>query len=215
MKYIYILLFVINANIINAQVDLTVAKDVKNHADTSTNIKQGWTRGASLNVNFNQTKLTNWFAGGDRLSLGLNTMLKANTTYKKNKNLFKANIEAAYGMIKTTSSGGMRKTDDRWVLTSSYNRRAAKSLYITLAAQVKSQFERGYTYTETGSKTLISDFLSPGDIKLGLGMTYQPSKNFSAYLSPVTAKINVKKSNALYSQKIFGVDSFKRYALDL
>lgn len=48
-----------------------------------------------------------------------------------------------------------------------------------------------------------------------MGFTYQPSKIFSAYLSPLTAKINIKNAPIFYNQKIFGVDSFKRVALDV
>jgi hypothetical protein len=216
MRKIYIItLLSIISIVLHAQVDKDVAKDVSSNADKGSAIKEGWTKGASFNMNFNQTTLSNWFAGGDKLSIGLNTLLKANTTYKKGKGLFKANLEAAYGIINTTTSGGVRKTDDRWVITSSFNQKAAKNLYYTLAGQIKSQFTQGFSYSKEGKRTLISDLLSPGDIKLGLGLTYQPNSKFSAYVSPVTAKINVKNADAFYNQKIFGVDSNQRYAFDL
>lgn len=214
-KCILIVFWGLNVMKVVAQVNAGVAKDVISLTAQGSGIAEGWSRGISFNASFNQTTLTNWFAGGDKQSIGLSSQLKAQATYKKGKGLFKANLDAAYGLMKTTSTGNMRKTDDRWVITSSYNRQATKSLYYTLAGQIKSQFSTGRSYAKDGSSTVISDLLSPGDMKLGLGFTYQRGKAFSAYISPVTAKINIKSAPMFYSQKIFGVDSFKRVALDL
>lgn len=91
---------------------------------------------------------------------------------------FKANLDAAYGLMKTTSSGTMRKTDDRWVITSSYNRQASKSLYYTLAGQIKSQFSPGRSYTKEGSSTIISDFLSPEMLSLVWVLPISPARFF-------------------------------------
>lgn len=76
------------SSLIYAQVDRGVAKDVGLLTDKGSGIKEGWTRGISFNASFNQTTLTNWFAGGDKQSIGMSSQLKAQTTYKKRGGLF-------------------------------------------------------------------------------------------------------------------------------
>jgi hypothetical protein len=198
-----------------AQVDKKIAKEVQKEKDDGKEIKDGWTRGASFNVAFNQASLTNWFAGGEKNSMGLSTQIKANANKKKGNNLFKSNVDAAYGLIKTSSNKDIRKTDDRWALTSSFNRKASKYWYYTLAAQVKSQFGDGYTYTDNVRNEVVSTFFAPGDIKLGIGFTYQKTADFSAYLSPLTAKLNLKLDRRFLHRTIFAVDSGKTYSFDL
>jgi hypothetical protein len=197
------------------KVDKTTANNVKDAKDEGKEIKEGWTKGTTINVAFNQASLTNWFAGGERYSMGLNSLVKANANYKKAKYLFKSNLETAYGFISSSSSNGILKTDDRWVLTSSLNRKASEYWYYTLAAQVKSQFSDGYDYKDGVRSSVLSTFFAPGDIKLGVGFTYQKTKEFSAYLSPLTAKINLKLDHRFREQTIFGVDSGKTYSFDM
>jgi hypothetical protein len=191
------------------------AKDVSKLPDKGKELKEGWNKTLNLNLTFNQTTLTNWFAGGDRFSAGLASALKTSADYKKNKFLYKSNLEAAYGFISTTSTHGIRKNEDRWVYTTSLNRQASPKWYYTFAGQVRSQFTDGYNYLEDGTKVLGSAFLTPGDIKLGIGFTYQPNAEFSAYFSPLTAKINMKMDERFRNMKIFGVDSGKTTAFDL
>ncbi len=200
---------------LNAQMDKNTAKNVKDMKDDGNEIKEGWTRGASINATFNQASLTNWFSGGERYSMGLNTLVKANVLYKKNKNLFKSNADAAYGFLSSTSTNGIRKTDDRWAITSSLNRKASKYWYYTLAAQVKSQFSDGYDFTDGVRSAVLSAPFAPADVKLGVGFTYQKTKDFSAYFSPLTAKLNLKLDRRFRDRTIFGVDSGKTYSFDL
>ncbi len=118
-------------------------------------------------------------------------------------------------MLSTSSTNGIRKTDDRWVYTTSLNRKAAKNWYYTLAGQIKSQFTDGYTYLADGGKSLGSALFSPGDVKLGLGFTYQPNADFSAYISPATAKMMLRLDHRFIHTTLFGVDSNKTSAFDM
>jgi hypothetical protein len=195
--------------------DKTVAKDVGSLAEKTFDIKEGWTRGTSINLTASQTTLTNWFAGGDRFSLAFNGSIKANVIHKKKKNMFKSNFDGAFGLLKTSSTGTLRKTDDRWALTASFNRKQKNNLFYTLASQVKSQFTDGFSYVEGVKPNLVSTFFAPGDLKLGVGITYQHNTKFSLYVSPLTAKLNMKFDHRFRNQKIFGVDSGKTLAFDL
>lgn len=215
LPLLLILLFITALGNSQTKVDKSTATDVKAMKDEGTEIKEGWTHGVSINAAFNQASLTNWFSGGENFSMGLNSVLKANAIYKKKKNLFKSSFEGAYGLLSSTSTGGIRKTDDRWVLTSSLNTKSSKNFYYTLAGQLKSQFANGYSYTNNVRNEILSAPFAPGDVKLGIGITYQKNSNFSAYISPLTAKINLKYGKAFLNKSIFGVDSGKTSAFDL
>jgi hypothetical protein len=70
----------------------------------------------------------------------------------------------------------------------------------------KSQFAPGYNYPDT--ETAISKFMSPAYINTGAGMDYK-TDNFSAFLSPISAKITFVLDDVLSADGAFGVDPGK------
>jgi hypothetical protein len=53
---------------------------------------------------------------------------------------------------------------------------------------------------------MISGFLAPAYIKLGIGMDYKPNKHFSLYLSPATVRWIVVNDQYLANAGAFGVE---------
>ena len=176
--------------------------------DANDTIPKIWKTGGLFNINFNQAALSNWSAGGDKSSLSLNTFLHAFAFYKKDKNAWDNTLDLAYGFTNTTSLG-TRKTDDRIDLLSKYGYQIAKSWYLSLLFNARTQFSQGYNYPTSDTKVLTSDFLAPAYILVSPGLNYMPNNHFSVFLSPVSARWVIVNNDSLASVGAFGVDSGK------
>ena len=175
--------------------------------DASDTTKTPWKKGGTFNLNVNQGTLTNWAAGGDKLSYSLTTTLNAFAFYKKGKHSWDNVLDLAYGYVNTTSLGG-RKSDDRINLTTKYGYEIGKNLYLSGLIDIRTQFSNGYLYTDT-SKSLVSKFFAPAYLLLSPGLDYKPNDQFSVFFSPVTARYVFVMDNYLASQAAYGVDTGK------
>ncbi len=138
-----------------------------------------WKKGGLIAINFNQTSLTNWAAGGQN-SLALSGIANFFTKYKNNKSQWDTNLDLAYGMVKL-DDGDAQKNDDRIEFNSKYGYDAYKSIWFyTALVNAKTQFAPGYNYPNDSVK--ISDFAAPAYVLFSLGMDYKPWI-ISAFLS--------------------------------
>lgn len=176
--------------------------------DPNDTIPQVWKKGALFNLTLSQTALSNWAAGGDKNAFALNTFFSGYAFYKKGKHSWDNTLNLAYGVVKTTSLG-MRKSDDRIDILSKYGYEVAKSWYISGLVNVRSQFAPGYSYGNNQTKTLTSDFFSPGYVLVSPGVNYKPNENFSVFVSPATARFTFVRNDALAAAGAYGVDSGK------
>jgi hypothetical protein len=176
--------------------------------DPNDTIPKIWKKGGLFNLTFNQAALSNWSAGGDESSLALNTSLYAYAFYKKDRNSWDNTINLAFGGVKTTTLGA-RKSDDRFDILSKYGYEIAKSWYLGLLFNARSQFAKGYSYPSSDSRVLTSDFLSPAYVLLAPGINYMPNDRFSVFLSPATIRWLIVKNDSLSKVGAFGVDSGK------
>lgn len=181
----------------------TINKDA---ADT---IPKVWETGGLFNLNLNQGALKDWAAGGDRSSLSVASLLDLHAYYKKGKHQWDNTLEMAYGFVNTTSLGS-RKSDDRIDLLSKYGYELHKQWYLSALCNLRTQFSKGYSYPDNSSKVLTSDFFAPAYILLSPGITYQPSNNFSLFLSPVTARWVIVNNDSLSVAGAYGVDPGKK-----
>lgn len=163
-----------------------------------------WTRGGQAAINFSQVSLTNWAAGGLSQMAGTG-LFSAFSDYKKGNTTWENDLELAYGMIKPKRKSVI-KSDDRIDLTSKYGRYAfGRVFYYTLLANFKTQFSPGYKYPN--DSVIISNFLAPGYLTVAAGLDYKPNPHFSAFVSPLTAKITIVNDPVLSRAGAFGVDS--------
>jgi len=162
------------------------AKDFKK--DPNDTIPKTWKTGGLFNLNFGQTSLSNWAAGGDNLQLNINSSLNVFAYYKKGRSAWDNSLDLAIGYVKTTSLGS-RKSDDHIDLTSKYGYQLTPTSkwYASALINFRSQFAPGYNYTGDSS-TKISAFMSPGYALLALGLDFKPNKEFSLFLSPITSR---------------------------
>lgn len=173
-----------------------------------------WKFGAITSVNFSQTSLSNWAAGGQQsASLVATAGLFAN--YSKKRHYWFSLLDASYGITKLESVP-WRKTQDYWEFNTKYGYRFEKHWSATVFAEAISQFAPGYNYKNDslGIKPVSRPF-APGYLNQGVGITYEMEKiGLSARISPLTAREILVLSNDI-DETLYGVDSGKTVQMQL
>jgi hypothetical protein len=175
------------------------------HADTSG--KRWLVKGAGA-LQFTQAGFSNWAAGGEN-SLGLVAWINFKANYKKGKHVWANNVDLGYGfnLLGNGSDARLTKTDDKIELTTAYGFEIHKNKkwYLTVLANFRSQFAAGYNYPNDSN--VISNFMAPGYVVVGIGVTYAPSKLFNVYLSPVSGRFTFVNDQSLADAGAFGVEA--------
>jgi len=171
--------------------------------------KDGWTKNGIFSLNINQGALSNWAAGGEQSTFGINGLLNYNVNYRKGKNTWDNYFDIALGFQNATSYNLYRKTDDRIDITSKYGRQISKNWYASFLMNFNTQALAGYNYTDT-INTKISNFMTPGKLILSPGFDFKPNKDFSLFISPIAARLVFKSDGYFYNVSKFGVDSAKK-----
>lgn len=181
---------------LQAEANKTIKKDP---ADTS---KKTWKKGGLFNLNFGQTSLSNWAAGGDKLSLNINSLLNLHAFYAKERNSWDNSLDLALGYVKTTSLG-TRKSDDRIDLLSKYGYKLSNNgkWYASALFNFRTQFAPGFTYPSPTVAVKNSQFLSPAYLLLSLGLDYKPNAAFSVFVSPFTSRWVIVNAELVPGQK--------------
>ena len=147
-----------------------------------------WTNSLLSQLNFSQTSLTNWAAGGNS-SIALGGYVDAKANYEKDKILFQNRFQIGYGFVKMFGDI-LKKTDDRLSLDSKFGYKATEKLYFSAAFGIKTQMDKGYEYTKTDT-TLVSQFVAPLYSTLALGLDYKPFSWLSVTFAPLTGGVVV------------------------
>ncbi len=170
-----------------------------------------WTLKANFSLQFTQSHVSeNWYKGGEsHLALLAATTLEAN--YNNQSRLsFDNKLEMKLG-FQTSQNDEEHKyktNSDLLRLTNKLGVRAVKNWYYTAMLQSWTQFYKGY---KSNDSKVYSDFFSPFESLLTLGMDYQLTlKRFkvSATLSPIALKLKHVSRSALATS--FGLDGGKR-----
>lgn len=167
-----------------------------------TDTLSGWKTGAVAGVNLAQTALVNWSAGGES-SVAINGLLSVFANYKNEKSAWDNSLDVGYGLLQQGKNKGFIKTDDRFDLLSKYGQKAFSDFYYTVLVNFKTQFAPGYNYPNDSVK--ISNFLAPAYLLGAVGLNYQPSSYFSAFIAPLTSKMTIVNDDGLSAAGAFGV----------
>ena len=114
----------------------------------------------------------NWYKGGES-NYSMVGALTAEANYdNKNKWKWDNKLELKLGFLRsrTDSLHKFKSNEDLIRLTSKLGLEAAKNWYYTLQLQAYTQFTQGY---KSNDPKIYSDFFSPLNINLGLGMDYK------------------------------------------
>jgi hypothetical protein len=153
-----------------------------------------WKKAFKAGLNLNQAAFSgNWKAGGIN-SFGFNALMNYKANYKKNKNSWDNEIDLLYGMV-NNSGQGYRKTVDRVFVNTQYGRMLDSTWDFTAAANLQTQFAKGYNYGKdsTGAEkaTLISSAFAPAFITAAFGFEYHPVSYFKVRMSPVAPRVTL------------------------
>lgn len=213
-KYSYLLswgIFIIMALLISvkgfAQDSLLIIVHEKvNHKMKKVDIDstKNWTRGGVFNVNVGQGTQGNWAAGGDDFSFSVSSYFGYYVYYLKDRISWDNTISLNYGLVNTTSQG-TRKNDDRIDFLSKIGYEMQSKLNLAGVFNFHSQFSKGFSYTDTGSSQLLSNFMSPGYFLFSLGLDYKPAKGFSVFISPISSRWTVVSNDSLSYKGAYGV----------
>jgi hypothetical protein len=154
-----------------------------------------WTKGTFIQVGFSQVSLSNWAAGGfSSVSMNGYVNFYANYTYKKM--YWENRVQVGYGFIHSFGDR-YKKSDDKIIIDSKVASQAIDKLFMSAFINIRSQFSPGFTYSSTGAATMVSQFMAPGYLTLGVGMDYKPGPKFTMNLSPLTGNLVVVENSGL------------------
>lgn len=168
-----------------------------------------WIHGGLVGLNFAQSHFDNWASGGkDNINL-LGTFIYSvdfNKGLHKWENDFDFQLGYSYYDLKKKPI----KTDDRLYFSSLYGISIAnEKLYASANLTFQSQFANGYDY-KSADTAMVSEFMSPGYVTLGLGVDWTPTKPdarvvFSMNISPLTGRLIVVGNQTLADEGRYGM----------
>ena len=189
-----------------------------------------WTESVKTQVNFSQTSLTNWAAGGDN-TVSLQGYIDANANWKKKEMFWNNRLQLDYGFLYASSKPILQKSTDRIYLESKwgYKTDKMKKFYFSASYDFKSQFSSGWDYKTPGSlvdeqgneltgsalreawrdaRVLKSNLLAPAYTTLALGIDWTPSKWLSVNFAPATGGFVIVTKDALRTK--YGMELTKK-----
>lgn len=166
-----------------------------------------WKVSGQATVNFSQVSFSNWIGGGKNSVSGVG-LFDMNAIYEKEKIQWNNTLKTGYGLLKE-GDGQVVKSDDKLELNSKLGVQMKREhwLYSTFA-NFLTQFADGYKYPNTTDK--ISTLFAPAYLTIATGFDYQPSENFSLFLTPVSGKFTFVTDEELSAAGAFGVDPGKK-----
>lgn len=201
-KYILLALCLISMSLMNIYAQEKVPADQLYSYKSKTDTLKGWKFSGVAGINFGQTSLTNWAAGGDNTISG-NVIFNASANYRSKAWFWDNNLSAEYGLI-NSSSNGLRKSADRLSFMSIGGRDFSKNWSVSFLLNFNTQFAKGYNYPD--KENYISTFMAPAYLDGALGITYKPTKDYTFFISPLTERLTFVLNDSLSNAGAFGVD---------
>ncbi len=215
MKHIIILVFIF-LSIDNFAQDQAI-KEIKNigtaEVKDDTAHKQGWKKGALINIGLAQGSTSNWAAGGEKFSLSLNGFVGLFANLKQGKNKWFNNLDLYYGVLRSTTQG-MRKNDDRIDFFSKYTHQIKPKLGFGAVASFRTQFTDGFNYEDV-PKRLISGLFAPAYLTLAPGFDWTPTEYFSVFFTPISGRWTIVSNHTAQLGTRYGLDPGKSLRTEL
>lgn len=150
---------------------VTAGAAIAQQAEEATPEDTPWTHKLVGGLNLAQVALKDWAGGGDD-ALAWTATLSGHSDYGTERLLWINRHSMAFGQTKL-GDAGIRKTDDKIDLSSTLTYVVGVYVNPYVAATLKTQFAKGYNYTESG-KVDISQFFDPAYLTQTAGVGYRP-----------------------------------------
>ena len=182
-----------------------------------------WTKSLLTNINFTQTSLTNWVAGGYN-NYTLAGYIDANANYKKEKMIWNNRLQLDYGFLYSQDKPIIQKNKDRIYLESKWGYETPiRHLSYSASFDFKTQFDDNWNYGTPksfagdeptredwlGARVLKSGLFSPAYINLGLGVLWTPNSWLSVNFAPINAGYVIVQNEGL--RKTYGMELLDQY----
>jgi hypothetical protein len=108
----------------------------------------------------------------------------------------------------STKENGFRKNHDLFEINSKFNRNASGKIGLSASFYMKNQLAKGYNYPN--DSVVVSKFLNPGSLTVGLGVEYKPWKHTTINMAPLSYKNTFVLDTALIDQTKHGIEKGKK-----
>lgn len=159
-----------------------------------------WNWGGLGSVQFGQTALVNWAAGGNsQIAVGLRGYLFANLT--KKRHLWENTFDGNWGIVKFKGEGP-QINQNLFIINSQYGYRLNNNVYLAALANIQSPFSKGFDYSEEPKK-FITQFAAPMYVKAAVGINYKPNEYISIFVAPIAGKFTIVGNDTIASRNSF------------
>ncbi len=180
-----------------------------------------WDLSMQNNINFGQTFLYQWAAGGYN-NYSLAAGIDANANYAKGKMVWNNRLQLDYGFLYSADKPIVQKNKDRIYFESKWGYETPiQHLYYSANLDFRTQFNNNYEYGTPASdgtteptrqqwldaRTLKSGLLSPAYLNIGLGLKWTPKPWFELNFAPLTGGVVVVNDPSL--RYTYGMDLVK------
>ena len=172
-----------------------------------------WLHVFNASLQFTQAYISsNWYQGGENnLALLGSVNWNCNLNQELHPNwLFNNALSYKLG-IATTHGDSIRKyliNEDNFLFTSQLGYKAVKNWYYSAMLQFTTQFLNNY---KTNTRTMTAAFLSPAELNVGLGMTYNYKKAddrmFTLAIAPLSYNLKYCRNITDIDPTRFGIDA--------
>ncbi len=163
-----------------------------------------WKKKNSVGLNFSEVAFVNWSSGGNNSISGL-FYGKLERNYSKELISWK-NFSSLRLGLNAQEGRELRKSEDQIQINSTfgYRRDSTSNFRYSAKLNFNTQLAPGYKYPDT--ENLISKFMAPGYLFIGLGTEYSdPHQDLTVYLSPLTQKSTFVLNQTLANEGMYGV----------
>ena len=175
-----------------------------------------WLKKFDASLQFSQAYVSpNWYQGGNsNLNAILNLLydVKLNPAFHPDL-IFETSMQYKLGAntVPDDTVHGYNISEDLLQINSKFGYKAVKRWYYSVTVQFKTQLLNSYN---TNSNRLKSAFLSPGELNVGLGMTYsnenkKKTMTFTAAVSPLSYNLKMC-TNSKLNPTWFGIEEGKK-----
>ena len=173
-----------------------------------------WLHVFDASLHFTQSYISaNWYQGGEN---NLNILADIKWDFSLNQNvhpnwLFNNTLSYKLG-VSTAHNDELRNymiNEDNFLFSSQLGYKAVKHWYYSAMLQFKTQFFNNY---KSNTNDMTATFLGPGELNLGLGMTYsykdQPGvKELTVAIAPLSYNLKICRDIHRLDPTTFGIDA--------